>query len=536
MNELAPRPPARPDADCRKVAGWDRIREGYAQYLHDESRLAAGRVEAVHFPASAEQAAAALRSARQAGRRVAVSGARTGITGAAVPLGAEEIISLESLKPRPQVRRTDDGEWTVRVGAGTTLAELADALDHGLCDYPDGKPGAPLFYPVDTTETTAQIGGTIATDASGARTLFYGPTRRWVEWLRVVTPDGRLLDLRRGEVRAEDGVLFYRREDGSRAELRTPDLPVPATKHAAGYRLGRDMDAVDLFIGSEGTLGMIVEAELCLAEKPANRLFLTQFVSGAGQAMDLVTACRADRSIRPLALEYIGPRALALLRSKGRGTPAYMEVARLPDDAEAAVYVEIPFADEPELNRIHDALLGILGSAGLDPARSWAGFAERDLEEMKRLRHAVPEAVNAIIGQRRADVPELHKIGTDMAVPVDRLSEMMAVYERRLAESALDYVIFGHIGDGHLHVNILPATAGELARAEGLYMDFAREAVRLGGSVAAEHGIGRIKKPFLAVQYSPEEIDAMRGVKRALDPSCTLNPGVLFDVAPPPPG
>lgn len=537
MNELVPRP-AQSAPDYRKVVGWERVREGYAQYLRDESRMTADRIEAIHFPTTADQVAAAVRSARQAGRRVAVSGARTGITGAAVPLGAEEVISLEYVKQKPVVRRDaqrQPGGWVVHIGAGTTLAELSDALSHGLCDYPDGKPKPPVFYPVDSTETSAHIGGTIATNASGARTLHYGPTRDWVEALTVVTADGRILELARGQVQAQGDALVYRREDGTDAVLSVPDLPIPPTKHTAGYHLRRDMDALDLFIGSEGTLGIIAGATLRLVEKPANRLFLMQFVDGQREAVDLVGAVKRHPDLKPLALEYIGPRALKLLRSQGRQTAAYLEVERLPDYAgaggasAAALYVEIAFRDEAELDAIHEALREALALVGLDPERSWAGFTERDMAEMKRLRHAVPETVNALIGQRKRIVPELHKLGTDMAVPDAALGEMMDFYAARLTESGLDYVTFGHIGSGHVHVNILPRSLEELVRAEALYMEFAREAVRLGGSVAAEHGIGRIKKKFLPIQFSASQIAAMRAVKSALDPDGFLNPGVLFD-------
>jgi D-lactate dehydrogenase (cytochrome) len=220
---------------------------------------------------------------------------------------------------------------------------------------------------------------------------------------------------------------------------------------------------------------------------------------------------------------------MGLLRSMGQQTPAYVEVARLPDDAAAAVYAEIPFEDEAELDAIYGALREVTAAAGLDPAHSWAGFSDKDLEEMKRLRHAVPETVNSIIGRRKVEVPELHKVGTDMSVPLDSLPQMMAFYRRRLDEAGLESVIFGHIGDGHVHVNILPRTAAELDQAEDLYMDFAREAVRLGGSVAAEHGIGRIKRKFLPIQFAEGDLDAMRAVKRAFDPTGLLNPGVLFE-------
>jgi D-lactate dehydrogenase (cytochrome) len=534
VNVLVPRPARKLKEPPRSVAGWEQVRATHARLLRDESRLEAQRVERVHFPRSAEEVAAAIQMARRSGRRIAVSGGRTGITGGAVPIGAEEVVSLGELRSPPVVRPSAEG-WVVRVAAGTTLAELADALDHGLCEYPEGKPAAPVYYPVDSTETTAQLGGTIATNASGARTLFYGPTRRWVEWLRIVLPDGRILDVRRKQVRAAGGVLVYEQADGGRVELRVPRVTWPGTKNAAGLCLSPDMDAVDLFIGCEGTLGVIVEAELRLAEKPGNRLFLTQFVPGDEPAAQLVRDLKSDESLRLLALEYIGPRALALLREKGRETPAYMEVARVPESARAALYAELAFQDEATLDALYASIRRALESARLDPAESWAGFTERDMDEMKRLRHAVPEAVNAIIGQRRRDVPGLHKVGTDMAVPDEHLPDMLALYRSRVEGAGLDYLIFGHIGDGHVHVNILPRSADELAAAKQLYAEFAREAVRRGGSVAAEHGIGRIKREFLAIQYPPQDIEAMLDIKRAIDPGGVLNPGVLFgdDLAPP---
>jgi len=528
VNELIPRPARGGGPEHRKVSGWENVRRAYLQYLHDESRLAAERVEALHFPTTAEEVVAAVRAVRHAGHRAAISAARTGITGAAVPIGAEEIISLDQLRFTPVVRRTGDGGWAVRVAAGTSLAELADALEHGPCEYPDGRPERPLFYPIDSTEMSAHVGGTIATNASGARTLHYGPTRDWVDWLKLVTADGRILALRRGEVTAA-GTLIYRRPDGSAAELHVPDLPMPPTKHTAGYHLRGGMDALDLFIGSEGTLGIICEAELRLAEKPGNRLFLTQFADGPDQVVAFVRACKETDGLTPLALEYIGPGALALVRSKGRQTQAYLEVSRLPEDARAAVYTELPFGDEAELDRVHAALCEALASAGLDPARSWAGFTDQDMEQMKRLRHAVPETVNALIGRRKRDIPELHKVGTDMAVPDAALPEMMAHYHRVLEREGIEFVVFGHIGNGHVHVNMLPTSAEQLDRAKEIYADFAREAVRLGGSVAAEHGIGRIKKEFLSIQFGEEELEAMRAIRRTLDPDGILNPGVLFD-------
>ena len=484
-------------------------------------------VEVVHFPTTTEQVATAVRSALEAGHRVAVSGARTGITGGAVPRDSQEIISLERLRFRPVLHGHDDS-WTVHVGTGTTIAELNTALETGELDLPDGNPESPLFYPVDPTELSAQLGGTIATNASGARTLYYGPTRDWVEALTVVTPDGRILKLRRGEVCARGGELRYSGTDGETRTIEIAHLPVPPTKHTAGYHLKPDMDAVDLFVGSEGTLGIITEAELRLARKPSERLFLTVFLESEETALSLVSSLRRLDGTSPLALEYFGPRAIELLRAQRSKIGAGGGLVKLPDYAKTALYAEFPFESEEQLDDLYAQLQDTLSPSEVDPQRTWAAFTEREMDRMKDLRHAVPEAVNTMIGQRQAQEPELHKVGTDMAVPLDSLGNIMGTYRHLLEREGLDYVIFGHIGNAHLHVNILPETAAEVQRAEALYLELAREVVALNGSVAAEHGIGRIKTMFMPVQYTSDQIESMRRVKDAIDPDGTLNPGVLL--------
>jgi D-lactate dehydrogenase (cytochrome) len=504
--ELTPGKPSEPAEALR-------VMEGTEEYRSDESRMQGPLPGTIYLPSTTAEVAAAVNSARKKGRRITVSGARTGIAGGAVPSEDCDMVSVEGLAFEPEIRRVD-GEWRVRVGAGTTLEELQDYLD-------GNSPETPLLYPVDSTERSASIGGTIATNASGARTLFYGPTRDWVRRLHVVMADGRVLDLERGQARADDGSLWLL-NGSERREVPIRNVPRPETKHTAGYFLQPGMDAIDLFIGCEGTLGIVTEAELALTEKPPGRLFATFFIRGDDDMVRLVRDFRRDDAPDPLALEYLDPRAAELLREDG----AHASI--LPEDMVAGLYAEFPFSSDEELDDIYESCSDILRSAGLDPAESWAGFGRRDMEQMKDLRHAVPEAVNARIGRIRREHPEVHKVGTDMAVPVGRLGEMMELYREGVGREGLRHVIFGHAGDGHVHVNILPQSGADVEAAEELYEEFARAAVRLGGSVAAEHGIGRIKKPFLRFQYSDDQMDAMRRVKNALDPDGILNPGVLL--------
>jgi D-lactate dehydrogenase (cytochrome) len=155
-----------------------------------------------------------------------------------------------------------------------------------------------------------------------------------------------------------------------------------------------------------------------------------------------------------------------------------------------------------------------------------------EARKMKALRHAVPEAVNERISTHARRVPGLHKVGTDLAVPDQGAAEMNGIYRERLRDSGMEYALFGHAAENHLHANLIPSSKEELDRARSLHLDLAREAVRLGGSVTAEHGIGRLKHELVPIQYGEAGVDALRGVKRFFDPEDRLNPGVIFPARP----
>ncbi|MDD3545651.1 MAG: FAD-linked oxidase C-terminal domain-containing protein, partial [Kiritimatiellae bacterium] len=142
---------------------------------------------------------------------------------------------------------------------------------------------------------------------------------------------------------------------------------------------------------------------------------------------------------------------------------------------------------------------------------------------------AVPEQVNAIIADRKRGCPDLTKLGTDLSVPNYRLPDVMRLYRRDLHDANLEHVIFGHIGNNHLHVNIMPRDMDEYSRGKELYRAWAGQVVDWGGSVSAEHGIGRLKKDLLALMYGPETVAGMRALKRLFDPADRLNAGRLFD-------
>ena len=249
-------------------------------------------------------------------------------------------------------------------------------------------------------------------------------------------------------------------------------------------------------------------------------------VADEDKALALVEAARQHPSLPVQAIEYFDHDTLRLLRQKKEEDGPQSPIPELPSWEGAALYLELAGAEE-ETEAACEALEELLGAVGSSLDETWAAMEPDELERQKAFRHAVPETVNALIGQRAARFPGLHKVGTDMAVPDLALREIFGIYRRGLREAGLDSVVFGHIGDNHVHVNILPKDLDETKKAKALYLDWAREVVRLGGAVAAEHGIGRLKKAMLELQYPPEVLAAMRAVRRILDPQGVLGPGVL---------
>ena len=516
--------PIDPVADCDLVEGSRRISQEYSSHLTDESKATGEVPERIYFPGSTEQVAQVMRRAAELRESVTVSGARTGIVGGAVP-GAGSLLSLQKLRSRPVIRLDEEsGLQVLRVLAGNTLAEMHEAIrsDPTCSDRPDASQ---LYYPVDPTETSASAGGTVATNASGARTLLYGPTRDWVQGLRVVLPNGEILQLHRGEVCAGPGGFRLRSPGGNSSAIPIAPLPLPRTKNTAGYFLQDGMDAVDLFIGGEGTLGIVTEIEVKLTERPPHVLCLVIYLP-ADEPVGIVAALRA---LGPSALEYMDKGSIALLGESRRANPGGSHVPEFPAGTSAALYVEFGASEEERIEQLCVDIEGILDRCDASMDSTWAGFTPGDIESMKKFRHALPERVNTKIAERKRLVPELAKIGTDMAVPNESLGEMLALYRKSLDAEHLEYCIFGHIGNAHLHVNILPQTVQERDRGKALYREFATAAVGHGGSVSGEHGIGRLKRDFLRIQFSDEHIDIMKRLKRALDPDLILNPGVLFD-------
>ncbi|MBN2416913.1 FAD-binding oxidoreductase [bacterium] len=541
--------PARDLPDCdplRRIDGAAEILESYAPYLTDESRIGGSGVDVIVFPRSEKQVCEFMRTMSAAGTPVTVSGARTGIVGGAVPSGGA-LLSLENMSRFLGVRRDDEADrWCVRVQPGLSLDGLRELLESGSLNELSGcitdtekeafsrfaAESEHWFYPVDPTEKSAHIGGTVATNASGGRSYKYGQTRVWVTGLRVVLAGGAVLALRRGAYVQEKGPFLVETEEGGGLEIPVPDYSLSGIKNAAGYYVSRPMDLIDYFIGSEGTLGIITEVELALQKKPEFTFAAVAFFPAEKDAVDFVKEVRTAQaggsaSVHPSALEYFDGASLDLLRNKREADGAGSHIPPFSDSAGTAVFFEQE-CREQDLDEVVMAWEEILTRCRSSIDETWGAMTEKEREQITEFRHALPESVNTLIGQRQKEVPGLHKVGTDFAVSDERLDDVMNLYRTVLDGAGVEYAVFGHIGENHLHVNILPRNTEELKTAKALYRDMAEKVVAMGGTVSGEHGIGRIKKPLFQVMFSGKDIAEMRKVKDALDPQGILNPATLF--------
>ncbi len=501
-------------------------------HLVDAARVPGGRAEGVATPATEGEVAALLVSAPQ----VLAVGAQSSLTGGATPTGGLVLSTAAMTAIDARLDRAI-------VQPGATLSALDAAL------RPRGA-----WYPPAPTYPGATVGGVIATNAAGAATFKYGTTRAWVEALTVVLATGDVLDVERGAVHAHPDGYFDIELSAERVRVevppyRWPDLP----KVSCGYAAAPGMDLIDLFIGAEGTLGVVTAATLrTAAPRPATALAWVTCRSRT-EAIALVGQLRAQardtwqsadrRGLDVSAIEHMDRRCLELLHEDG--VDAACDIA-VPGDAALALLVtlELPadITARDAFAEIGGALAAeatdtplvrfcrLLDRAGLLERTEIALPGDRRQAALLAFREAVPTAVNQRVGlaQRTID-PAIEKVAADVIVPFARLADFMAAVEQEFAQRRLDGAVWGHISDGNLHPNVMPRSATELIAGKDAVLSLGRLAIDCGGAPCAEHGVGRnpIKRQLVHEWIGGEGLAAMRRVKRALDPRGVLAPGVL---------
>lgn len=480
-------------------------------YLKDASNLGGGYADEVVFPEDENDVVQVLDEACHARIPVTIAGNGTGLVGGRIPFGGI-VLSTEKLGGLRQIHQAAGEAGYVITGPAITLRALQAAVS-----------AEGFLYPPDPTEQNAFIGASVATNASGACTFKYGATRTWVRRLKVVLATGDILELRRGECLADkEGYLFLK---GSRNlfELKLPQYRMPAGKHSAGYYTAPGMSALDLFIGSEGTLGVITEIELGLISKPQELFSGIVFFEREEDAWRLADRVRKESvknraywvtgHVDVRALEYFDSYSLDILRS------AY---AQIPQNAQAAIFFEQEILPDSGKKIVDQWYLLCQGCRVLLD-QSWFSQSAKEHDEYRVFRHAIPVLVNSILRQYHQT-----KIGTDFTVSNEHFFDLFELYRWSLRDAGLRYCIFGHIADNHLHVNLLPQNDQEADRGWEIYRKIACRIIQWGGTISAEHGVGKIKREYLLDMFGQSGLREMAVIKKKLDPCLILGRGNII--------
>ena len=465
-------------------------------YLEDSSNLAGGYAEGLYLPENEAEISEIVAESNDTKKPLTISAGQTGTTGGCIPFGGS-ILSTQKLN---KIINLDKEQKFAVVQPGVTLQEIEDAAQ---------KEG--LLYPPDPTEKKATIGGNVATNASGGRCYRFGSTRDWIRRLKVVLPNGISLNLKRNLIRANqkgEFVLPY-------ATFTLPNYKMPATKNAAGYFSKPEMDFVDLFIGSEGTLGVVSEIEIALVPALRETFDLVAFFPTEIAAVNFVAESKTKRDPTINFYEFFDENTLQMLKSTYPNIPAGVK---------AAIYIEQEIIPENEKTYL-DSWSELLEKHGASLDNCWLGENKKQKEELNQFRYSIPEHINELFKQYHQI-----KLATDIAVPDEKFKEMFDFYnsELRITNDELMYIKFGHIGDNHLHVNLVAKKEEALPLAKGLILKFVQKAVSLGGTVSAEHGIGKIKHAYLKEMYGETGINEMLRIKKVFDPNYILGVGNIF--------
>ena len=436
------------------------------RYGVDWTKVWAPAPSAVVLPETAEEVQQIVEIANEHGLHLVPSGGRTGLSAAAVAANGEVVVAFDRMN---RVLDFNEYDRAVTVQPGVVTQQLQEFAEQ-----------QGLFYPVDFASAgSSQIGGNINTNAGGIKVIRYGMTRDWITGLKVVTGRGELLDLNKGLI-----------------------------KNATGY------DLRHLFIGSEGTLGFVVEATVKLARQPRDLTALVLGAPGFREVMKVLHAFQQDIDLT--AFEFFSDKAMVHVLEHG--------VAR-PFDTDCPFYCLLEFEQLSE--QVGERAMEIFEHC---VEQGWVldGVMSQSLgqlEQLWQLRERISESIAPHTPYKN-----------DISVTISKVPDFVEDVDKVVQEAYPDFEIvwFGHIGDGNMHLNILKPTdltkeeffqrCGEVSR---WVFDIV---AKYNGSISAEHGVGMTKKPYLGYSRSEEEIACMKAIKAVFDPNNIMNPGKLFDV------
>ena len=507
----------------------------YQDRLRDESRLC-GSADTISFPASGEEVQRQVVWLAAQKTPITAQGARSGICGAAVPQGGH-ILDLSKLDRVLGLRGDAGTGFILDVQPGVTLAAVQEGLSRGA--FPDENwdedprqamkalGASPVKWRLapNPTEETATLGGLFCCNAKGINALRHGTEGEQVTGITVVLADGRSWEIPRGSFRFDQQGCPL--PDGSRLELGRLPACSPVFRGLFPYE---GMDLVDLFAGSEGMLGIVTRLSLRLAPAPAQSWGVLFFFAEEDQAVGFAQQVKTT-ALEGAALaagEFYDRPTLERIQKQKTLSTRLKEIPDIPAHAQAALYLELEGDEEEGMEEALLLLSELFADHGGNEEDTWAACGLGEMEKFRLLRHTAPESANHAIDEARRQEGGLAKLCADIAFPSQRLGEWMRRYRKEIAESGIPGVVFGHILDGHLHVNLLPATLAEYQQGQRLIESWCAAAAAQGGRVVDENGVGKQKRQQFLSAAPAEQLETARKIKDFFDPAHLLNPGNML--------
>lgn len=500
----------------------------YEEYLGDESKMK-GTANSISFPETTEDVIAIVKHMISSSIPITVQGGKTGICGGAVPLEGH-ILNLSHMTKVLGLHKTDTG-YLLKVQPGLMLSELEKTLykksfdtsawnEASLSALKTFKMDKAYFWPPAPTETSATIGGILATNAQGICGYLYGDTKQYVEEICLIDAHGKEITLRRGEYKVQNHQCIL--PSGETLVVNTDILKLP-----------QEVDLIDFYLGSEGMYGIIVSATLKLIKRPQEVWGIGFFFEVQDNlftfAEEVRLAFYKEGTAAIAAIEYIDKLTLDNIQELKKVATKLNELPDVDEKYIGMIYIELHGEYEGDIENIAEKLMELAIEYGSAEEATWALSGEAEIEKMRAFRHAAPESINITLEKAKQSDERIMKLSTDLTIPEKTFGEIVTKYQKDAKDNGIEISIFGHVAGNHVHVNILPKNYGQYVVGKKLIEKWGIDTSKDGGIVFSEHGIGKIKKELFQCATAEDVLRNIRNIKKTLDPKGILNPGNTFD-------
>jgi len=460
--------------------------ESILSYLEDSSNFKEGKAEKVFIPEEEKEIIEIVKYCSSKKIPLTISGGGTGTVGGRIPKEGF-VISTEKLD---KIKNIDIENKVAILESGVVIDNFLKILDKES-----------LFYPPFPTERSAFIGGNVSTNASGEYSFKFGATRKYIKKIRMILSNGKILEIERGKCFEKNGIIEI--ED---LRIPIPSYRTPQIKCSAGYYSFPGMDFIDLIIGSEGTLGIITQIEVRLIEKLPDRFIMVMFFNSDERILELLKLIKQKKELEVYTLEYFDKESLFFLKK---------DFPEIPGNS-SAIYVE-GVSNKEKIEIWMDII------EEFKVKDTWVGEDEKNYKRLIDFRHKLPENVNSYF-KKIGSV----KMAVDVSVPEENFPSLYNFYKEIMKKETIRMILFGHIGENHLHFNFFPKDEQEKIKTLEIYKSCIEKGIHLNGTVSAEHGIGKLKHKWLRMMYGEKGIREMAIIKKFFDPFCILGLDNIF--------